>query len=177
MTNIEYPSLYNLRAAAATFATPKAPPASGRSRTYASRPSLRAKPHSNDSRHLYCGRQHASPSRTSSWFRFCPSGGMISAAMRLYRSMSRTFTASVCPKARAPASCLARAEWLLHLGASFHQSRLRASCTWKNHGHRSCWANDYRSCWTQKTRPPHFGQPGFGRTGDELRRIWTLCKT
>jgi hypothetical protein len=41
---------------------------------------------------------------------------MISAAVRLHRSMSRIFNVSVRPKARAPVSCLARTEGLLHLG-------------------------------------------------------------
>jgi hypothetical protein len=47
---------------------------------------------------------------------------MISAAVRLHRSMSRTFTVTVCPKARAPLSCLARAQWLLHLGAGTQET-------------------------------------------------------
>jgi hypothetical protein len=89
-------------------ATPKAPPASGRSTTHASPPS----PPSPDPAAPSPGAQllipPCQPGTSKFLVQVIPIRQDTSATVRLCRSTSRTFTATSFPKARFPVNCLVR---------------------------------------------------------------------
>ena len=89
------------------FATPTVAPGPYPSTALAGRPASRSRSCRIVSCRAYRRYHQANPARTSSWLGFRPSGNMISATVRRYRSTSWTHTVTTFPNDRSPVNCLA----------------------------------------------------------------------